>query len=91
MEDEPWTDKMDRVGRALWELLHSQAEVDHLRAEIYVGREGDPQVLSTDVAGGVLWIDMDGTNHRQVILPDGSLARNPEWLGTQRDEGIAPN
>jgi hypothetical protein len=89
MEDETWTDKMDRVGRAVWQLLHSQTEVDHVRAEAHLGREGDPQVLSTDAAGGVLWLDMDGKNHRQIILPDGSLARNAEWLAERRKEGPA--
>ncbi|CAN5330885.1 hypothetical protein BH18ACT12_BH18ACT12_05190 [soil metagenome] len=38
--------------------------------------DGDPQVLATDVAGGVLWIDEAGANSRQVILPNGELARD---------------
>ena len=54
-------------------------------------REGDPQVLSTDVAGGVLWIDVDGNNHRQVVLPTGKLARDAEWLAKRRDEPPEPD
>lgn len=75
MNDESWTDKLDRVGRAVWDLLHGQTEINHVRAEVYLGRDGDPQILSTDVAGGVLWIDEAGNDNRQVILADGRLAR----------------
>ena len=89
MED--WTDKMDRVARAVWELLHGQREIDHVRVEASFGREGDPQVLSTDAAGGVLWLDVDGDNHRQVIRPDGRLARDAEWLSKRHEKRPEPD
>lgn len=75
MGDERWTDKMDRVGHAMWELLQAHPEVDHIRAELYLGAENDPQVLSSDVAGGVLWVGEVAGENRQVILPDGQPAR----------------
>jgi hypothetical protein len=41
-----------------------------------VGHEGDPQVLGTDGAGEVVWIDEAGTDHRQVVHPDDSFNRD---------------
>jgi hypothetical protein len=81
---------MDRLGRAVWELLHSNPEIGFVRAEIYVGRGDDPRILATDVAGGVVWIDVAGDNDRQVIMPDGNPARDEAWLAKRRREGPAP-
>jgi hypothetical protein len=82
VDGEAWATKLDRVGRALWELLHSHAELDHVRAEVILEPGGERQVLSTDVAGGVLWIDEHGDDHRQVVLPDGRLARADQRIVT---------
>jgi hypothetical protein len=75
MGDEKWTDKMDRIGHAMWELLQVHSEVGHIRTEVYLGAEDDPQILSSDVAGGVLWVDEVAGDNRQVVLPDGQPAR----------------
>ena len=90
MGDESWTDKVDRVGRAVWELRHGQPEVGYVRVDVYVD-EGDPVVLATDVAGGVIWVDQAGDNNRQVIYPDGRRARNAAWLAKRRWGGNAPD
>ncbi len=38
---------MDRLGRAVWELLHAHPEIDYVRTEVYVdGSEADPEVLA---------------------------------------------
>jgi predicted RNA polymerase sigma factor len=75
---EHWADRMDRLGRAIWELFHAHPEIGYLRAEVYLADDdSSPEVLATDVAGGVLWVDdQDASNNRQVILPDGGFARN---------------
>ena len=55
-------------------MFHTHPEIDYVRAEVTVA--GESEVLATDVVGGVLWIDeTDGSNNRQVILPDGEPAR----------------
>jgi len=87
-----------RLGRTRWiasvEPFRSYCtarlkSITFVRRRIW-GREGDPQVLSTDVAGGVLWLDTDDNNHRQIILPDGSLARNSEWWLSGERQGPRP-
>ena len=40
MGDEKWTDKMDRIGHAMWELLQVHSEVGHIRTEVYLGARG---------------------------------------------------
>jgi hypothetical protein len=75
LDSENWTEKMDRVGRAIWELLHAHPEVGYVRAEVHLEGDAQPQMLATDAAGGVLWIDETGSDNRQVILPGGRLAR----------------
>ena len=82
-----WTASRERCGSSYTANVRS----DHVRVEASFGREGDPQVLSTDAAGGVLWIDVDGDNHRQVIRPDGRLARDAEWLSKLHEKRPEPD
>jgi hypothetical protein len=88
--EETWTNKLDRVGRAVWELLHFHPEIEYVRVEAHVGRGHDPQVLATDVGGGVIWVDEQGGDNRQVILPDGNPAR-PAWLAQRPGEASEPS
>ena len=85
-----WTDTMDRVARSLWEVVQRNPEVNYIRAEVALGDDRPVAVLDADPKEGVAWVDEDGGNDRQVILPDGSLARSPEWLAKRREEGSAP-
>jgi hypothetical protein len=50
---EDWPNRMDRLGRAIWELFHAHPEIGYVRAEVYVADDdSSPEVLATDVAGG---------------------------------------
>jgi hypothetical protein len=76
MGDKSWTETVDRVGHGIWQLLRDNPEVNYVRAEVQVADV--PVVLDGDPVGGVTWVDeSEAGDHRQVVLPDGQLARKP--------------
>jgi hypothetical protein len=76
MADATPTDTIDRIAQAMWALLNEHPEIGYLSAEVILAEGAEPEVLATDVAGGVLWIDRANADmNRQVVLPNGQSAR----------------